>query len=82
MTVCVGHRRVAYRWIIGHEVCGTVRRLGSVWQGPWQVGDALAVAALAYRGMCDVCLDEQHKLCRGHQGIAQAWPGGFGPHTG
>jgi len=76
-TLRVGHRKVTFPWIIGHELCGTVAKTGPKYQGKWKKGDTLAVGPLAYCGSCDFCLNGQYELCDNYREIAQAWPGGF-----
>lgn len=76
-TLRSGHRRVTFPWIIGHEISGTLIESGPGYDGPWAVGDLLAVGPIAYCGACDFCLDGQYELCEGYREIAQAWPGGF-----
>jgi L-iditol 2-dehydrogenase len=76
-TLRSGHRKVTLPWIIGHEIAGRVVETGPGYQGPWRVGDLLAVGPLAYCGVCDFCRDGQYELCEGYREIAQAWPGGF-----
>ena len=76
-TLRSGHRKVTLPWIIGHEVCGTLVEAGPDYDGPWQVGDLLAVGPIAYCGQCDFCLAGQYELCEAYREIAQAWPGGF-----
>ena len=81
-TLRSGHRRVTLPWIIGHEVSGWVEELGAGYRGPWQKGDLLAVAPLAYCGYCDFCLTGRYELCDNYREIAQAWPGGFAEYMG
>lgn len=76
-TLRVGHRKVTFPWIIGHELCGTVAKTGPKYEGKWKKGDTLAVGPLAYCGSCDFCLNGQYELCDNYREIAQAWPGGF-----
>jgi L-iditol 2-dehydrogenase len=76
-TLRSGHRRVTFPWIIGHELCGDVVEVGASYQGPWQVGEQLAVAPPAYCGTCGFCLEGRYELCENYREIAQAWPGGF-----
>ena len=56
-TLRAGHWKVTFPWIIGHEVCGQVVELGDRYDGPWQVGENLAVGPVAYCGICDFCLE-------------------------
>jgi L-iditol 2-dehydrogenase len=76
-TLRSGHRKVTLPWIIGHEICGDVVQVGAKYQGPWRVGERLAVGPNAYCGVCDFCLDGQYELCENYVEIAQKWPGGF-----
>lgn len=76
-TLRSGHRRVTLPWIIGHEVCAVVEDLGSNYQGPWKVGETLAVGPVVYCGKCEFCLSGRYELCIDYLEIAQAWPGGF-----
>ena len=76
-TLRSGHRKVTLPWIIGHEICGTLCATGPGYEGPWQVGDVLAVGPMAYCGVCDFCQAGQYELCEDYREIAQAWPGGF-----
>jgi L-iditol 2-dehydrogenase len=80
-TLRSGHRKVTFPWIIGHEICGTLIERGPGYDGPWAVGDLLAVGPMAYCGTCDFCLDGQYELCEGYREIAQAWPGGFAEYV-
>jgi L-iditol 2-dehydrogenase len=76
-TLRIGHRRVTFPWILGHEASGRVVELGHAYQGPWKKGDRLAIGPLAYCGKCDYCLNGQFELCPDYLELAQAWPGGF-----
>ena len=76
-TLRSGHRKVTFPWIIGHEISGEVVKVGAKYQGPWQVGDMLAVGPVVYCGVCDFCVNGQYELCENHREIAQAWPGGL-----
>ncbi len=76
-TLRVGHRKVSFPWIIGHEICGAIAEVGPGYQGKWQKGDVISVGPLAFCGTCDFCLDGQYELCENYREIAQAWPGGF-----
>lgn len=76
-TLRSGHRKVTLPWIIGHEICGDVVEVGSKYQGPWVVGERLAVGPNAYCGVCDFCIDGRYELCENYVEIAQKWHGGF-----
>ena len=76
-TLRGGHRNVTMPWILGHEICGDVVKVGDNYQGPWEVGERLAVGPNAYCGVCDFCIDGQYEFCEKYIEIAQKWPGGF-----
>lgn len=76
-TLRSGHRKVTLPWIIGHEICGDVVEIGRNYQGPWKVGERLAVGPNAYCGICDFCIDGRYEFCENYVEIAQEWPGGF-----
>jgi L-iditol 2-dehydrogenase len=80
-TLRVGHRKVTFPWIIGHEICGTVVETGGKYRGPWREGDLLAVGPVVYCGRCDFCIDGRYELCEQYREIAQAWPGGFAEYV-
>lgn len=76
-TLRSGHRKVTFPWIIGHEICGKVAKVGAKYGGWWREGDLLAVGPVVYCGRCDFCVNGQYELCERYREIAQAWPGGF-----
>jgi len=76
-TLRMGHRRVTFPWTIGHEISGTVEKLGEGYTGEWNVGDTLAVGPLAYCGTCEFCQDGEYELCENQKEIGQTWAGGF-----
>lgn len=76
-TLRRGHRNVTFPWTIGHEISGTVDKLGEGYTGEWKVGDTLAVGPLAYCGTCEFCQDGEYELCENQKEIGQAWAGGF-----
>ncbi len=76
-TLRVGHRKVVFPWIIGHELCGRLVETGASYDAPWQVGERLAIGPIVYCGTCDFCQEGRYELCENYREIAQAWPGGF-----
>ena len=76
-TLRSGHRHVTFPWTIGHEIAAQVVAPGRGYEGPWKVGQHLAVGPLVYCGSCDACLEGRNELCEGQREIGQAWPGGF-----
>jgi len=80
-TLRSGHRKVTFPWTIGHEISGEVVKLSPGYQGPWEVGDKLAVGPLAYCGVCDFCIDGRYELCTNSREIGQHWPGGLAEYV-
>ena len=76
-TLRSGHRKVTFPWIIGHEIAGEVVELGAGYQGPWELGEVLAVGPNVYCGVCDFCRDGRYEYCEDFEEIAQKWPGGL-----
>ena len=48
-TLRSGHRRVTFPWIIGHEICGTLERVGA---GKWPVSQVAEALAARDRAAC------------------------------
>jgi len=80
-TLRSGHRKVTFPWIIGHEIAGEVVELGARYQGPWGIGEVLAIGPNAYCGVCDFCRDGRYEYCDNHLEIAQKWPGGLAEYV-
>ncbi len=76
-TLRSGHRKVAFPWIIGHEICGEVVELGHGYEGPWRKNELLTVGPLVYCGACESCTMGRYELCDNYAEIAQKWSGGF-----
>ncbi len=80
-TLRSGHHRVKLPFVVGHEISGTVAETGPEYRGPWNAGEMLSVAPLAYCGVCEFCVEGRFELCTGYREIAQAWPGGFAEYV-
>lgn len=76
-TLRMGHRKVTFPWILGHEICAEVVEVGPGYQGKWAVGERLAIGPNAYCGECDFCTAQAYELCENYLELAQAVPGGF-----
>jgi L-iditol 2-dehydrogenase len=76
-TLRSGHHRVKLPYIVGHEVSAEVVAVGEGYDGPWAVGERLAVSPLVYCGECKYCRTGRPELCLNYRELAQAWPGGF-----
>jgi len=76
-TLRHGHRKIELPWIIGHEICGTVVEQGVKCEGPWKLGERLAVGPLVFCGECDFCRDGKFELCDHYREIGQVWQGGL-----
>lgn len=76
-TLRTGHHRVTLPFIIGHETSAEVVETGKGYNGPWVIGDKLAISPVVYCGKCEFCKDGNHELCIEYKELAQSWPGGF-----
>lgn len=76
-TLEVGHPKISYPWILGHEVSARVVELGEHFQGRWEVGDVLAVGPTVYCGECAFCLEYQYELCDNIRELSKQWRGGY-----
>ncbi len=76
-TLRSGHHRVKLPFTVGHETSAEVTELGLHYDGPFQIGDKLAVSPLVYCGKCDFCQAGKYELCNNYREIAQHWEGGF-----
>ena len=76
-TLRSGHRKVAFPWIIGQEICGVVAETGPGYAGPWHLGALVSMGPVVYCGHCAFCLEGRYELCENYREIAQAWPGGL-----
>jgi len=76
-TLRSGHHRVKLPFTVGHETSAEVVELGTNYEGPFRIGDKLAVSPLVYCGKCDFCREGNYELCNNYREIAQHWEGGF-----
>lgn len=76
-TLRSGHRKVKLPYTIGHEISAMVEEAGNDYDGPWEIGDKLAVSPLVFCGKCIFCQSGEYEYCSQYQEIAQSWPGGF-----
>lgn len=76
-TIRSGHKHVTFPWTLGHEICGTVEKLGPDFEGPWKVGDRLSVGPNTYDPSDPYCVEGRHELSEEIREIGQAWKGGF-----
>lgn len=76
-TIRSGHKHVKFPWTLGHEICGTVEKLGPHFEGPWKVGDRLSVGPNTYDPSDPYCVEGRHELSEEIREIGQAWKGGF-----
>lgn len=80
-TLRMGHRKVVFPWVLGHEICGIVEETGPDYRGAWRRGERLSVGPLAYCGVCDFCRSGEYEYCENYREIAQAWHGGFADYV-
>lgn len=76
-TIRSGHKHVTFPWTLGHEICGTVERLGVEFEGPWSVGDRISVGPNTYDPADPYCIEGRHELSAEIKEIGQAWKGGM-----
>ncbi|MFP4302338.1 MAG: zinc-binding dehydrogenase [Spirochaetaceae bacterium] len=76
-TIRSGHKHVQFPWTLGHEICGTVEKLGPDFEGPWKVGERLSVGPNTYDPADPYCVEGRHELSEEIREIGQAWKGGF-----
>ena len=55
--------RVSRPLVFGHEMSGTIRRLGSDVTG-WSVGDSVTVMPLDWDGTCPACRNGNEHICQ------------------
>jgi len=66
--------RVSSPLVFGHEMSGTIERLGADVQG-WTVGDRVTVMPLAWDGTCPACLAGHQHICQNLDFIGIDSPG-------
>ena len=76
-TLRSGHHRVKLPFTVGHETSAVIAELGKNYEGPFRIGDKLAVSPLVYCGKCDFCREGKYEFCNDYREIAQHWEGGF-----
>lgn len=76
-TIRSGHKHVTFPWTLGHEICGTVEKIGPDFEGPWKSGDRLSVGPNTYDPSDPYCVEGRHELSEEIREIGQAWKGGF-----
>jgi len=74
--IVAGELGVAPGTIPGHEIAGTVSRLGSEVEG-WEVGERVASFGQVTCGVCGPCLAGASNRCRRPAVLGMARPGGF-----
>lgn len=79
-TFANGDPRAPVPWILGHEVVGTVERVGSRAADEVEVaeGDLVFVASILSCGRCEWCRAGKHNLCELHQLLGyDPFPGAY-----
>ena len=66
--------RVSRPLVFGHEMSGTIRRLGSAVTG-WSVGDSVTVMPLDWDGTCPACRNGNEHICQNLDFIGIDSPG-------
>lgn len=67
--------------ILGHEVAGTVERVGPGVRGDLSPGKRVAVYPIAVCGECFFCKRGRHNLCLREYGLAHGIDGGFAQYV-
>ena len=67
---------VRYPSVIGHEICGTIAKVGEDVSG-FSVGDRVAVANVIPCGCCAMCLSGHENICLNRKAIGYEFDGGF-----
>lgn len=76
-----GYRRVPLPQIMGHEIAGTVERVGKAQQGTYTAGDRVALAADIPCGACYWCKTGLSNHCPHNIGFGHEIPGGFAEYV-
>ncbi len=76
-TLRFGHRKITPPFIIGHEICGEIVKVGPRVSHDWKVGMQFAIAPVVYCGKCIYCCQKRFELCENYREIGQTWAGGF-----
>jgi L-iditol 2-dehydrogenase len=69
-------KKAAEGSILGHEVVATITELGPQYQGPFQIGDRLALAHHVPCGHCVYCRNDAESMCAQFK-ATNLTPGGF-----
>lgn len=75
--ISTGNRRVRYPQIIGHEIAGTVVKVGKNRSRAFKVNDRVSLGADIPCGKCALCKTEASNLCEAKVAFGHEIPGGF-----
>ena len=76
-TYMVGHPKITYPVIIGHENAGIVEQVGKDVKGDWKVGDKVVANPAIPCGKCYYCVNKMPGLCQHLEVAGTSFPGGF-----
>ena len=76
-TYMVGHPKIKYPVIIGHENAGIVEQVGKDVKGDWKVGDKVVANPAIPCGKCYYCVNKMPGLCQHLEVAGTSFPGGF-----
>lgn len=76
-----GYRRVPIPQIMGHEIAGTVEKVGKVQRDNYTVGERVALAADIPCGACYWCKNNMSNHCPDNIGFGHEIPGGFAEYV-
>ncbi|MBW2968072.1 alcohol dehydrogenase catalytic domain-containing protein [Candidatus Woesearchaeota archaeon] len=72
-----GNKRIKYPEIVGHEIAGTVVKIGSNQKDRFRIGDRIALSADIPCGHCEMCKDGISNQCLNRIAFGHEYPGGF-----
>lgn len=68
---------ITFPFTPGHEIVGRIVDVGAHVEGDLAVGDRVAVEVMAPCGICHLCRDNRHNLCRDGAHFGSQMPGAF-----
>ncbi len=71
---------VRYPSVIGHEMCGTIEKVGKNVKG-YEVGEKVSIANVIPCGSCASCLNGRENACMNRTAIGYQYDGGFAEYV-
>lgn len=76
-TYTVGHAKIKYPVILGHENAGIIEEVGPKVKGDWKVGDHVVANPAIPCGKCYYCVNKMPGLCDHLEVAGTSFSGGF-----